>query len=58
MFYTFAYIIKNCSKPDDFSIKKFLLLNKAEVKGMFLTEWDQDKVLAQAVNEDRRQVNS
>ena len=33
--------------PDDSSIKKFLLLNKAEVKGMFLTEWDQDKVLAQ-----------
>ena len=33
--------------PDDFIIKKFLLLNKAEVKGMFLTEWDQEKVLAQ-----------
>ncbi|MBQ7733811.1 MAG: hypothetical protein IJT58_07320, partial [Synergistaceae bacterium] len=30
-----------------FSIKRFLLLNKAEVKGMFLTEWDQEKVLAQ-----------
>ena len=33
--------------PDDFVIKKFLLLNKAEVKGMFLTEWDQAKVLEQ-----------
>ena len=34
--------------------------NKAEVKGMFLTEYDQDKVLAQerreAINEDRRRV--
>ena len=46
--------------PDEFMIKKFLLLNKAEVKGMFLTEYDQTKVLAQerreAVNEDRRRV--
>ncbi len=33
--------------PEYFSIKRFLLLNKAEVKGMFLTEWDQEKVLAQ-----------
>lgn len=33
--------------PDEFVIKKFLLLNKAEVKGMFLTEYDQEKVLAQ-----------
>lgn len=33
--------------PDEFIIKKFLLSNKAEVKGMFLTEWDQDKVLEQ-----------
>ena len=31
---------------DDFLIKKFLLKNKAEVKGMFLTEYDQEKVLA------------
>ena len=42
--------------PDEFMIKKFLLLNKAEVKGMFLTEYDQEKVLEQAVNEDRRRV--
>ena len=33
--------------PDEFMIKKFLLQNKAEVKGMFLTEYDQEKVLAQ-----------
>ena len=32
--------------PYDFLIKKFLLKNKAEVKGMFLTEYDQEKVLA------------
>ena len=38
--------------PDDFLIKKFLLSNKAEVKGMFLTEWDQEKVLAQ----ERREI--
>ena len=37
--------------PDDFIIKKLLILNKAEVKGMFLTEWDQEKVLA----EERRE---
>ena len=46
--------------PDEFRIKKFLLLNKAEVKGMFLTEYDQEKVLEQgmrdAVNNDRRRV--
>lgn len=33
--------------PDDFIIKKFLLSNKAEVKGMFLTEYNQEKVLEQ-----------
>ena len=46
--------------PDDFSIKRFLMMNKAEVKGMFLTEYDQDKILAQerreAINEDRKRV--
>ena len=46
--------------PDEFVIKKFLLSNKAEVKGMFLTEYDQEKVLAQerreAINDDRRRV--
>ena len=33
--------------PDDFLIKKFLLSNKAEVKGMFLTEYNQEKILEQ-----------
>ena len=33
--------------PNNFAIKKFLLMNKAEVKGMFLTEYDQEKVLSQ-----------
>lgn len=33
--------------PDEFMIKRFLLLNKAEVKGMFLTEYDQEKILEQ-----------
>ena len=42
--------------PDNFVIKKFLLLNKAEVKGMFLTEYDQEKVLEQAVYDDRKRV--
>ena len=38
--------------PDEFVIKRFLLLNRAEVKGMFLTEYNQDKVLEQ----ERREV--
>ena len=46
--------------PDDFVIKKFLLMNKAEVKGMFLTEYDEKKILAQerqdGINEDRQRV--
>lgn len=46
--------------PNEFAIKKFLLLNKAEVKGMFLTEYDQEKVLAQerldTANNERRRV--
>lgn len=41
--------------PNEFLIKKFLLLNKAEVKGMFLTEYDQDKVLAQERRDSLRQ---
>ncbi|MBR0221588.1 MAG: hypothetical protein IJQ63_07430 [Synergistaceae bacterium] len=40
--------------PDDFSIKNFLLLNKAEVKGMFLTEYDQEKVLEQERRDSER----
>ena len=39
--------------PDDFVIKKFLLMNKAEVKGMFLTEYDEKKILEQERQEGR-----
>lgn len=50
--------------PEDFLIRRFLLMHKAEVKGMFLTEWDQKKVLAQeraeamreGINKDRMRV--
>ena len=42
---------------DDFVIKEFLLSNKAEVKGMFLTEWDQEKVLAQERREAEYMAN-
>ncbi len=38
--------------PDNFLIKQFLLSHKAEVKGMFLTEYDEKKVLEQ----ERREV--
>ena len=52
--------------PDDFLIKKFLLKNKAEVKGMFLTEYDQEKVgaylrlegIEHGVEQTREQVAS
>ena len=40
--------------PDEFVIKGFLLQNKAEVKGMFLTEYDQGKVLEQQRRETER----
>ena len=39
--------------PDDFIIKKFLLSNKAEVKGMFLTEYNQERVLEQEQRETK-----
>ena len=42
--------------PDEFVIKRFLLSNKAEVKGMFLTEYDQEKVLAQERRETEYRV--
>ena len=48
--------------PDDFEIKKFLLANKAEVRGMFLTEYDEEKILAQerqeGVQEEKERVAS
>ena len=31
--------------PDDFTIKNFIVGHRTEVKGMFLTEWDQEEAL-------------
>ena len=39
--------------PDDYVIKPFLLKNKAEVKSMFLTEYDEKKVLEMEREEGR-----
>ena len=33
--------------PEDFVIRNFIIGHRAEVKGMLLTEWDQEKVLQQ-----------
>ena len=41
--------------PDEFVIKRFLLQNRAEVKGMFLTEYDQEKVLSQQRRDSMKQ---
>ena len=43
--------------PDEFVIKRFLLQNRAEVKGMFLTEYDQEKVLLQQRRETERMTH-
>ena len=43
--------------PDDFLIKKFLLMHRAEVKGMFLTEYDEEKILAQERQEGIQEAN-
>ena len=43
--------------PDEFIIKKFLLMNKAEVKGMFLTEYDEKKILEQERQEGINEAN-
>ena len=43
--------------PDDFVIKKFLLMHRAEVKGMFLTEYDEEKILAQERQEGIQEAN-
>ncbi|MBP5622159.1 MAG: hypothetical protein J6X44_09110 [Thermoguttaceae bacterium] len=37
--------------PDDFVIKQFLLDNKAEVKRMYITEYDENRVLAQQLED-------
>jgi predicted transposase YdaD len=39
--------------PDEYVIKPFLLKNKAEVKNMFLTEYDEKKVLEMEREEGR-----
>ena len=44
--------------PDDFEIKKFLLANKAEVRGMFLTEYDEEKELELARAEAREEARA
>ena len=33
--------------PEDFAIREFLITNRAEVRRMLLTEYDEEKVLAQ-----------
>ena len=33
--------------PEDFIIREFLIMNRAEVRRMLLTEYDEEKVLAQ-----------
>ena len=43
--------------PNDFAIKKFLLMHRAEVKGMFLTEYDEEKILAQERQEGIQEAN-
>ena len=44
--------------PENFLIRKFLISNKAEVKGMFLTEYDQDKVLNESFKRGVLQSNT
>ena len=39
--------------PDVYMIKKFLIENRAEVKSMFLTEYNEEKVLEKEREEDR-----
>ena len=40
---------------DEFSLKSFLIANRAEVKGMFLTEYDEEKTLAKERQEGARE---
>ena len=41
--------------PDEFAIKTFLLENRAEVKSMFLTEYDEEKTLRLEREEGREE---
>ena len=43
--------------PDNFIIKKFLLAHRAEVKGMFLTEYNEEKTLQQERQEGIQEAN-
>ena len=42
--------------PDSFAIKKFLISNQAEVKGMFLAAYDEEKDRAKALKEQERLI--
>ena len=41
--------------PDAYMIKKFLIENRAEVKSMFLTEYNEEKVLEKEREEGRKE---
>ena len=41
--------------PDVYMIKKFLIENRAEVKSMFLTEYNEEKVLEKEREEGRKE---
>ena len=41
--------------PDAYMIKKFLVENRAEVKSMFLTEYNEEKVLEKEREEGRKE---
>ena len=43
--------------PEDFVIRNFIIGHKAEVKGMFLTEWNQEKFLKQQRKETENDIN-
>ena len=43
--------------PDDFEIKQFIVGNRAEVKNMFLTEYDEEKALQQTKQEGIDEAN-
>ncbi|MBO5605864.1 MAG: hypothetical protein J5915_10830, partial [Acidaminococcaceae bacterium] len=42
--------------PEDFAIREFLITNRAEVRRMLLTEYDEEKVLAQERKETENKV--
>ena len=42
--------------PEDFAIKAFLVANQTEVKGMFLSAYDEEKDRAKALKEQERLI--